>query len=408
MGRADIKIIDIREHCGARNKILSFEEQEIIFTKEIERNGKYYFSINSYELSTGVVEEIYTYEISEAEFYSQHTYIIENDILIIKPCFKNLNSIEVDALDRNSKKIKSKHIFEVKEEVTSIPIVINSRYFLFYADIDEMDEDKYGFYKEAGYSHFIYLCDLLEDQIYLVNDLRLINGLTVVHGLLDCLPTFTHNDEEYLLFNETYMEDYEYEEYIYNAINDGRLDKNLVKEIEGLYYIPVNDFVQSIKRGQKNIQFKEIKKRYLDGWVRYLGMDERNIYFREKDFKTGIEKVHALDKEKFVPTVVKEIHHKNIKGRLIYGDTIYEEVELDHSIEIRGIYNFDDTFSFKKGKNLYFKEMINHRYLICWQWVEDEEENYFEFVHIMDLQSKGHIKYEGACSIYNNDIVLYR
>ncbi|SHI00930.1 hypothetical protein [Clostridium grantii] len=63
--------------------------------------------------------------------------------------------------------------------------------------------------------------------------------------------------------------------------------------------------------------------------------------------------------------------------------------------------------NFENDKNLWFQKFINHRYLITTKWFEDEEDNYYEFVYIADIKENNKIKYEGACEIYNNHLILY-
>lgn len=400
-----MEIIDLRPYSGLNTRILDYKTNEIIFSKDNKIEEKYYYCISRYNLNSNTVEEIYRYEIPHYEFYNQYAYIFGEEIFIIKMKFPH--KVEIDILNKITKKIKSMHSFEIKEEITSIPISINNRYFVFYGDIDEMNERKYTENKEKGYSHYLYLCDLSEDKIYFIKDLRLVDGLSVVHGLINKLPTFIHDNQQYLIFNETYMDDWEYED-INNLIQSNKLSKDLVKEIEALYLININDFVKTIKIGEQNVPFKVICKRHINGWVRYLGMDDKNIYFREKDFITQIEKIFAINKTNFESTVVKEINHKDVKGRLIYDNNkIYEEIESDDSIEIKGIYNCDYNLCFKKDRNISFEEYINNRYLIISQWIEDTEDNYYEFVHITDTKENKCIKYEGRCHIYDSHVILY-
>lgn len=406
MNKEEIKIIDIRKHTGSKSKIVNYEDGEIIFAKDYWINDKYYYSIKNYSDTLNTVEEIYKYEIPEFEYTSQYSNVVGDDIIIIK--MHLINKIEVDILDKNSKELKSKHSFQVNEEVTSIPIIINSRYFIFYTDIEEMNSEEYIQYKEKGYYHFLYLCDLVEDKIHLIRDLRIVKGITVVHSFfMDCLPTFIHNNQEYLIFNETYMDDYEYELDIYEGIQSGRLNRDLITVVEALYTIGVDDFAEAIKLGEDNIPFKEISKRYVDGWVRYLEIDEKNIYFREKDFKTQIEKIYAMNKASLQSTVVAEINHKDIEGRVFYGEKIYEEVKLNDHIRIRGLHNCNYDLCFKRDKNVWFEEFINDRYVIDSQWIEDEEDNCFKFVYITDVKENKCIKYDGTCKIYNDCVIIY-
>ncbi len=405
MGAKNLDIIDMRKHCGLNNVILNFDAGEILFAKEMKRDNKHFYTICRYIIEKDITEEMYHYEIREDDFYKQYAHVAGQKIIIIKLQPRNANSIEVDVLDKVSGKRISGHFFETDGEATSIPIFINGRYFLFYADIEGTEKEIH--YKEQGFESLLYLCDLTEDKIYLVKDLKLAGGVSVVHQALGRMPVFLHKGEEYLLFNETYMDDYEYEEDLYAAVQENRVDKNSVTETEALYYIRVDDFAQNIKAGQ-NIPFIEISKRYIDGWVRYLRMDEENIYFRDKDFNTQLEKIYAVNMQNFKPVLKKEINHQEVKGTLDYGDKIYDIVDSQDRIKIRKIHEGDNHWSVEKTEeHVFFQELLNDRYIVAYSWMEDEQAKYFEFVYIFDTADGSYTKYDGTCEINGNQIVLY-
>src|SRR5699024_6200182 len=150
----------------------------------------------------------------------------------------------------------------------------NEPYLLFYTDIDRSSV-VYEMYVNSGYEeddHAIYLYDLYENEIYLVKDFRVIIGINEDHGRIGKLPTFLHKNEEYLIVSETYMDDWEYEE-LYEYALDGELDKSEI-DSEALYFIKVDEFINSIKSGEENIPFKIINKKELDRWIRYIYRDE--------------------------------------------------------------------------------------------------------------------------------------
>lgn len=402
MNLNNIKIVDIRNYTGSKSDIISVDNEEILYSKEVEVDGIYYICIYCYKIKIKKLEEVYRYklknqehETEEYEFNNQYFRVNDENITIIKTHLKS--SLEVEVIDKKSKLVKSKHYFDVEGEVTSIPITINSRYFIFYTESGDLDTTQDS----------IYLCDLLENSIHLIRDSKIKDGLSVVHGLLDIMPTFIHDGEEYLIFNETYMDDYEYELYVYEWVKSEGINKDRIKEIEALYLISVNDFTGAIKNGEHDIPFIEVKKRHLNGWVRYIFMDEKNIYFREKDFDNQIEKIYSLDKSDFKTKTVKEIDHRKIEGRLFYGDIVYEKIESQNFIYIKGIYNCDYELSFKNDMNTYFCDFIGNRYLVTNQWIEDKEENYFEFVYIVDTKENNCNKYDGTCRVHDDIVVLY-
>ncbi|SHI00923.1 hypothetical protein [Clostridium grantii] len=121
MKTEDLKVIDIRRYTGSKSKIVSYENNEIIFTKENQIHNKYYYSINKYNVKTDFLEEIYKYETPPYEYTCQYISTQGEDIVIIKMHFTY--KVEVDIVHKISGKLKSRHCFETKEEVTSIPIL---------------------------------------------------------------------------------------------------------------------------------------------------------------------------------------------------------------------------------------------------------------------------------------------
>lgn len=213
MNLNNIKIVDIRNYTGSKSDITSVDNEQILYSKEVKVDGIYYICIYCYKIKIKKLEEVYRYklknqehETEEYEFNSQYFRVNDENITIIKTHLKS--SLEVEVIDKKSKLVKSKHYFDVEGEVTSIPITINSRYFIFYTESGDLDTTQDS----------IYLCDLLENSIHLIRDSKIKDGLSVVHGLLDIMPTFIHDGEEYLIFNETYMDDYEYELDVYEWV----------------------------------------------------------------------------------------------------------------------------------------------------------------------------------------------
>lgn len=417
-----MKIIDLKPYGeGIYTEVLECNSKEILFETHKKIADKYYYCIIIYDINRDTTVEIYRYEVSENERYSQYTHLINDKIIIIKT--HNQKKLEVDKINRKDGGDKKSYFINTKEDITSIPIFINEHYLLFYTDIDRSSVE-YERYVNSGYEeddHAIYLYDLYENEIYFVKDFRVIIGINVDHGRIGKLPTFLHKNEEYLIVSETYMDDWEYEE-LYEYALDGELDKSEI-DSEALYFIKVDEFINSIKSGEENIPFKIINKKDLDGWIRYFYSDENYIYYRDKDFKTQKEKIIKMDKDNLEPIIVKEIDHSMIKGRIMYDNfsetcRIYEEYNEEKGNNIitiiKGHYNCDYNVDFSYNKfqeghrgTYSFFEFIKDRYIIASGWYEDEEENYFDIYYIMDLEEGKGSRFTGSCKVYENNLIIY-
>lgn len=118
------------------------------------------------------------------------------------------------------------------------------------------------------------------------------------------------------------MEDYEKEDIYYKRVTKEDL---YIKESynESLNVMSLEGFVESIKNSGDNIPFIEVCNKELDGWTRYFGMDDKSIYFRTKDFKSGTESYYMVDKSNFIKEKIESIDLKPYEGNWdIYEDEL--------------------------------------------------------------------------------------
>jgi len=417
-----LKIIDLKPYGGGiYTEIIECKDKEILFETYKNIANKYYYCIMIYDIDRKTSVEIYRYEVSENEKYSQYTHLIGDKIFIIKT--HNPRQLEVDKIDRKNGENKKTYYINTKEDITSIPIFINEQYIIFYTDID-LESSEYKRYIDKGFKecdYAIYLYDLYKNKIYFIKDFRLIEGMGVEHGRINKFPIFSYKDEDYIVFNETYMDDWEYEDIYQCVLKKGLDNTNFYPET--LFYIRLSEFTESIKVGEENIPFKIIKKKKLDGWVRYLYSDNNYIYYRDKDFSTQKEKIIRINKLNLESEIVKEIDHSKIKGRIMYdrfSETlrIYAEYSIEDEdkiiAELEGLYNcnynikvdFDKFPARYRGSYTYF-ESIEDRFIIASGWYEDEKEDYFDIYCIKDLKKGRNSEFIGKCRVYRDMLIIY-
>lgn len=311
--------IELRPYGGGiYTEIIECSNKEILFQTYKKKDEKYYYSIMVYNIDRNTSVEIYSYEVMEETIYLQYPHVHNESILIIKT--HNPKQLEVDKIDRKDGKNKRTYHISTKEDISSIPIFINEQYIIFYTDID-LEGEEYKKYVDKGFKDnksAIYLYDLEEEKAYFIRDFRIIEGMGVEHGRMQKLPLFLHKNGEYLIFNETYMDDWEYEDFYEYAL-ENKIDQADFF-MEALYYIKLNDFVTAIKAGEEDLALKTIKKKALGGWVRYLYQDSSYIYYRDKDFSSQLERIIKINKLNLKSEIVAELDYSKIKGRIFYDD----------------------------------------------------------------------------------------
>lgn len=380
-------------------ELIKVESESVFFSVQVNEGKRYFYEVRRYETENKRSELLWRYELGEDIFYTQKVYMDGNKIIIAK--LQDKGQVGIEVLDKTTGKfIKAENIWIGDIQGEEI-IAINQRYFLVGGE-NKKAENMY------------YLCDIEEQTSYLVTMLRLVGGLPAGHGLIRRLPCFKRQGEEWVIFNESYMEDYEYEQ-IYDCIMAKNFDASQIRETEGLYVLPLTTLIEGIKQREDIIPFREIKKRWIDGWIRYLGIKNGNIYYREKDFETQIENVYAVDIESLEERIVCQINHQQLNGVLRYDlEQIYEDIRGEEKRYVRGHYGLDKTLEIPMHKRLRFEAYLEYRYIVTSWWWENEVDGvyeYKEFVGIQDTQGEGIEKqmlvYEGQCYVEGTNVVIY-
>lgn len=378
-------------------ELIKVESKNIFYSVQVNEDEKYFYEVRKYEVEAKKENVLWRYELGEDIFDTQKVYMNGNKIIIAN--LQNKGQVGIEVLDKNAGKfIKAENISIGDVEGEEV-IAINQRYFLVGGE-NKRAENIY------------YLCDIEEQTSYMVTMLRLVGGLPAGHGLIKQLPCFKRQGEEWVVFNEYYMEDYEYEQ-IYDCIMAKNFEASQIREAEGLYVIPLTSLIEGIKQREDIIPFREIKKRWINGWVRYLGIKNGNIYYREKDFEIQIENIYAVDMENLEESLVCQINHQQLGGVLRYDlEQIYEDIRGEEKRYVKGHYGLEKSLEIPVHKRLRFEAYLEDRYIITSWWWENEVNGvyeYKEFVGIQDTQGEGvqMLVYEGQCYVEGERVVIY-
>lgn len=398
-------IIDIRGFSGNKTDVIDLVGNRVFFSEEIYEFEETYYVIKSYDIIIKTLVEVYRCKIDSNEFYGQ--YVRVNDgILFVVNRIGDFNII-ITLIDASSFEIVKRSEYEFDTDVSSIPIFINNRYVLISADIEDISSDDYANFTDEDLDYVRFLIDIEDDKPHMIRDIRFTKGVGITHSMSYGLPLVESGGIEYLFYNETYMDDYEYEEDIYKGVKSGRIKREAIELRESLSYIKLDEFIKNIKSSSEEIPFKVYSKRFIDGWVRYVGISDNSIIYREKDFATQIERINEIDCKEFTTYCLCEIDHSKKRGEINYGVEIYETVENRGYTQISGIYGCNYEVTYKSRNNLYFDGYLDKKYFVTSRWFEDSRERYYEYITVNDSFSSEKLTFIGTGKMFNEYLVVY-
>lgn len=247
-------------------------------------------------------------------------------------------------------------------------------FFLFKLGNEKYDDNKHTL-------HFLY--DVKEGKIYPVLD-------DIFRMTSSSYKIFIKDSLEYLFFDEWYIDFYEEEELI---SRQSELSKNNSSEIDFDYLfnnsfkvIEINKFIQQIKAGNKNIEYATIDSAKMNGWIRYCGMNENNIYYIRKLYDESTIEIISVSKDDFKLTSIKKLDKiDRIENVCIGSKDKYLVEEIDDKLVIKSLSLDTVVFTYYKNEESKFERFINivnDMYLIIYGEKENvnEDSEYYKII----------------------------
>ena len=383
-----LKILDLRPHTAkSEAKIIDYLDDKVLFLSEDQPMGDHV--LYEYDVATESLTERHRYPMPKEAFLDSFTYTSRHKVLIVKT--HETGAVHVDICDTHDHTMQQ-YTIPIDGEVLSIPIGLDERYFFAFVDKDDEDD--------------LYLFDVVKQSAHKVVDKRVIHSMSYFYGN-QCIPSFINKGEAYLCLNETTMCDYERLD-IHNMIQRGEIKaRDVFEPMEALHIVLKHELINSIKEG-KDVSLTTLATSSISGWVRYLGMDEDFIYYREMRFEDRTERILAFDLLDMDVVEVTAIDHKCLKGELRYHDPyIYEIMEDDDALKVMGRFGMEGEIVCHRPQGR-FHDFVGERYLITSWWTEDAEgENYKEFTQLTDIVDNTKDTYEGYYEVYGSTMILY-
>lgn len=394
-----MKLFDLRKNSNNGFKIYDILDDVIIYGQEIADFNGVMFGVYSYDNLSGENHLIYKYDITPGKVHENYVKIFGNKMIHINTELRGKILIRTLDLFNFDEDILEKEIY-YKGNIHRSPTYIDENHFILFTETNDKQTYEYDRYKDAiDYYKFAELIDIRDLSKTFITDLRLVNGIR------RHLTSFDKDGKEYILFEESYLDEWERED-LYNRYMLKTVQNNLTGE--SINIIPKDRLLKDMKKSIRDIEFVEIESRTLDGWCRYLGQNEDEIIYSVKDFDSKLESVYSYSLRDYKSTLLNMINHHDFAGRLIHNKkdkSIIEVLEKEDSVSVKGLFN--STIDYEYDKSLGHFVGLNDQNIITWYSKSDDDEYYKEKVVVTNTKTGESNKYTGHFKKFEQNIVLF-
>jgi hypothetical protein len=144
----------------------------------------------------------------------------------------------------------------------------------------------------------------------------------------------------------------------------------------------------------------------MDGWIRYCGMNEENLYYMKKMYEKGNIEIVSVSKNDFKTTSIKTLNKiDRLNHVCISSQDNYFVEDMDKSIVIKSLSTDTVVYTYlKDGTSNYesFSEIIDDMYLIINGEKENEDTEYFKIINMTNNE----IIYAKGVWVQNDTMIL--
>lgn len=391
-------VVDIRNLFAQRNiEIFEINDAFIYYSEEKHNeDGQNSLYLLEYNRSSRRERLISNYTLQDPTFI-QHIFALTNSIIIILENGSNsLWLIEVDkqsGMELNRRKIVCTGSFSECKP-------LDDEHLIIYMEADEQNADVFKKYKQAtGCDRLCYTYNLRTNKKYFVK------GPMLAKLSCDDIKIIESNGERQLILLDPFSDE-EVKEHYY------REKRWISADIrDNIWLCTLSTALAEIECGCSEITFKSIASADIKGSVRYCGMSDENVYLKVKQFKTGMERLCAYNKNsgELTPSVSLDPPESSRDFYCIEQET--GKIHLicpigNGKVHVKGILNSDinATYDNALGK---FVTCIEDRFIIANKTVQEPNQPPQSIYSIYDTQSDLSESYECNCEIKNQTLVLY-
>ncbi len=389
-------VIDIRNIFSDRHiELVDVNPSTIYYAEEKNEEGHNNLFLLEYNRKTRKERLVTNYSLEDPTFI-EHIFAFEKTLLLILENGSNsLWMIEIDKKsggELNRRKIVCTGAFKEC-------MALDSEHLLICMAPDEENAEVFEKYKEiTGCDCLCYLYNVKTNQKYFVK------APLIARLGCDNIKLINLKGTRYLLLldpfaDESIKESYYREQRWINA--DIR---------DNIWLCKAEDIEKDIESGSEAITKKCIASADIKALVRYMGTEGGKVFFRAKEFRSGVEKICSYD-------IAAEALAVEATLELPKDGTIYlieEKPFKTFSVKngktkthIHGIINSEADFDFDNSLGS-FMTCIESRYAITSKAVfSEQEQKEHLYYYIYDAQLDKYENYECGCRVKGDTLVLY-
>ena len=377
----DVELIEIND------EVIYYAEEKV----EEGHNSLFLLEYNRAEQQERIVANY----ILNDEAYNQHYFAFEDDIIVLMENGKSLAWI----LRIDKKTGKEKNFEQINFIGNSLQCKALSQNHILVLTEENLEHRKlFTEYRGlTGLKHIAYLYDMEEKEYHYIKDER------ICESDCNCFIPYKVKGETQLLVLQPYGTEREKEHCFKNKrwLGEDVCDKVWTCDLESLIYAA---------RCDKEILMEVLFTADSNGMIRYIGMDEENIYFKAKHFPWNDLRLCAVEKEtgkRFVvsPLTLKE----DEKEAEFWIDTVnmkgFHITKKEEALEIRGFLNSHLNAVYPKDTGS-FITCVDDRFILE-KYEAQGDQGEFCFTNIYDTRTNKKQSYESRCKVKGNIVVLY-
>ncbi len=390
-------VVDIRSIFSHRNiEIFSIGSSYIYYAEEKNEGTRSELFLLEYNRSTRRERLITNYTLEDPTFV-EHLYAFDDAILLILE--NGMNSMWIIEIDKTTGVEKDRRKVVCTGAFRSC-MPLDRRHLLIYMGPDEANAAMFRQYTGVtGCECLCYLYDLDDNSKHFVKS-PLIAKLGTAN-----LKKLSAQGEDYLVLLDPFADEdikrgyYEEQRWINADIRDN------------LWLCRLSELTLQLKAGTENIAKKCIASADIKALARYMGIDGDKLFFRAKEFRTGIEKICSYDasanglRVEAELTVPDDPHTFYIVEEKPFA--VFSVTEEEETTKVKGILNSHAEISFptRLGR---FISCLEDRYVVAETTAEDPETGApVPACSLYDAALDRSETYPGTCRLQGDTLVLY-
>jgi len=390
-----VTVIDMRNFfhdCDV--ELIEINDNVIYYAEEKIEEGHHSLFLLEYN-RVAQQERIVANYILNDEDYQQHYFAFENDIVVVMENGKNIAWVlRIDKQTGKEKNFEQIHFIGNFLQCKAL-----SREYIFILTEENEEHSKlFAEYRSlTDLRHIAYLYNMERREYHYIKDKR------ICEADCSCLIPYLGKGIMKLLVLQPYGSEREKEHCYKNRcwLGSHICDKAWTCDLESLVHAV---------RCEHEIKMQLLFSSDSSGMIRYVGMDEKNIYFKAKHFPWNDLRLCAVDKETNARFVAASLTLKDRESDAEYWiDTVnmrgIRVTKQDQELKIKGFLNTCINAEYQKGQGE-FISCVDDRFILEQQVVQGEEES-FCFTEIYDCRTKKRQSFESGCAVQGDIVVLY-